>query len=227
MTPELPSRFSRPGECGWHRNDVGVALPQPLDLALDRRSDLLMGVFRLGSEHRGCTHRTFIERIENLVRRVMTPELLHDACLGLDEAGLFKRTSALVSVCEPKIGRCGRQRDLKPVRLDGAQDNPEAFAWPRCGPDGEGQNPSASQNAKDLQKGTFRMRQVIDAKAYDHWREGVGVERELLGIALTKFDAGKRRARQLDLGAGEIEPDCMSAALGSRGSDVSGTCRHI
>ena len=68
---------------------------------------------------------------------------------------------------------------------------------------------------------------MIDAKAYDHRMERVGVEWKLLGIALTKFDTGKRRARQLDLGAGEIEPDCMSAAPGSRGRDVSGTCRHI
>jgi hypothetical protein len=94
-----------------------------------------MGVFWLGSEHRGCAHGTFIERIENLVRRVMTPELLRDACLGFDDAGLVKRTSALVSVGEPKIRRCARQRDCKPVRLNGAQDNAEAFAWPLSGPE--------------------------------------------------------------------------------------------
>ena len=104
------------------------------------------------------THRTVVERIENLVRRVMTPELLHDACLGLDEAGLLKHTSGLASVREPKIGRCGRQRDWKPVRLDGAQDNAEAFTRPWSGPDCEGQYPSASENTKGLQKGTFRMR---------------------------------------------------------------------
>jgi len=67
----------------------------------------------------------------------------------------------------------------------------------------------------------------LTLQAYYHRIERVGAERKLLGIALTKFDGGERRAPQHDLGAGEIEPDCMSAAPGSRGRDVSGTCRHI
>ena len=54
-----------------------------------------------------------------------------------------------------------------------------------------------------------------------------GTKKSHSSIALTKFDGGERRAPQHDLGAGEIEPDCMSAAPGGHGRDVSGTCRHI
>ena len=71
------------------------------------------------------------------------------------------------------------------------------------------------------------MRQVIDAEACDHRIETAGVEWQMLSIALTTLDAGKRLLGQLDLSAGEIEADRVSAAPRSRRRDVSGTCRHI
>jgi hypothetical protein len=45
--------------------------------------------------------------------------------------------------------------------------------------------------------------------------------------ALTKIDAGKCRPRRLNLGAGEIESNRVSAAPDSRRRNVSGTSRHI
>jgi hypothetical protein len=71
------------------------------------------------------------------------------------------------------------------------------------------------------------MRQMIYPKTNDDRIEHGVVEREMLGIALTKFDVGKRRSCQLNLSYGKIETDRMSAALYSRRGGVAGACRHV